>query len=104
MKRRERRMTAAEFFGGTVEKKVARPRSRKPAADDVFADIKVRMVMRIYGVTRRKAEKIIAAHMRDDEAGEGAAGAPDASGLADSAENLLVSEDAGKSLDELIGL
>ena len=71
MKRRERRMTAAEFFGGAVEKKVARPRSRKPAADDVFADIKVRMVMRIYGVSRAKALEIIAKREGETRAAEG---------------------------------
>ena len=34
-------------------------RPRKGRAKKTFADIKARMVMRIYGVTRSKAEKII---------------------------------------------
>lgn len=56
-------MTAEEFFGETENNKGAgcasgsRPRKRR--AKKTFADIKARMVMRIYGVTRAKAEKII---------------------------------------------
>ena len=34
-------------------------RPKKRCANKTFADIKARMVMRIYGVTRAKAERII---------------------------------------------
>ena len=57
-------MSAAEFFGETANNKGAGrmvgARSRKGRAKTTFTDIKARMVMRIYGVTRAKAEKIIA--------------------------------------------
>ena len=59
-------MTAEEFFGEVVgEKGTGRAggsRPRKGRAKKTFADIKTRMVMRIYGVTRSKAEKIISEH------------------------------------------
>ena len=58
-------MTAAEFFGETENGMCAGGSSgarsrRKRNAKNGFADIKAHMVMRIYGVTRAKAEKIIA--------------------------------------------
>ena len=59
----ERIMTAEEFFGGIESDKgmgsMSSSRRRKGRAKKTFADIKVRMVMRIYGVTRAKAERII---------------------------------------------
>ncbi len=59
----ERIMTAEEFFGGIESDKgrgsMSSPRRRKASAKKSFADIKARMVMRIYGVTREKAERII---------------------------------------------
>ncbi len=63
MKNDDEIMTAEEFFGETENNKGAgcasgsRPRKRR--AKKTFADIKARMVMRIYGVTRAKAESII---------------------------------------------
>lgn len=59
----ERIMTAEEFFGGIQSDRglgsMSSPRRRRGRAKNTFADIKARMVMRIYGVTRAKAEKII---------------------------------------------
>ena len=59
----DRIMTAEEFFSGIESGRgtpsMATPRKRKGRAKKTFADIKARMVMRIYGVTREKAEKII---------------------------------------------
>ena len=56
-------MTAEEFFGGIESDRglgsMSSPRRRRGRAKKTFADIKARMVMRIYGVTRAKAEKII---------------------------------------------
>ena len=61
----ERIMTAEEFFGGIESDKGVgcsiSPRTQKSRAKNTFADIKARMVMRVYGVTREKAEKIISA-------------------------------------------
>ena len=57
-------MTAEEFFGGIESDRglgsMSSPRRRRGRAKKTFADIKARTVMRIYGVTRAKAEKIIA--------------------------------------------
>ena len=56
-------MTAEEFFGELEGAKGAgcagglQPRKRR--AKNTFEDLKARMVMRIYGVTRAKAERII---------------------------------------------
>ena len=56
-------MTTAEFFGEAENNRdtgcASGSRPRKRRAKNTFADIKARMVMRIYGVTRAKAEKII---------------------------------------------
>ena len=56
-------MTAEEFFGGIESDRglgsMSFPRRRRGRTKKTFADIKARMVMRIYGVTRAKAEKII---------------------------------------------
>lgn len=63
MKNDDEIMTVEEFFGETENNKGAgctiRSRRRGGRAKKTFADIKARMVMRIYGVTRAKAEKII---------------------------------------------
>ena len=63
MKNDEEIMTAEEFFGGIESDRglgsMSSPRRRRGRTKKTFADIKVRMVMRIYGVTRAKAEKII---------------------------------------------
>ena len=56
-------MTAEEFFGGIESDRglgsMSFPRRRRGRTKKTFADIKARMVMRIYGVTRAKAERII---------------------------------------------
>lgn len=77
----ERIMTAEEFFGGIESDKgrgsMSSPRRRRGRAKNTFADIKARMVMRIYGVTREKAEKIISerAASAGTESGVNSAGA-----------------------------
>ena len=57
-------MSAEEFFGGidNGEKNSSRThRLRgKKTAEDLFAKMKVKMIMRIYGVSRAKALAIIA--------------------------------------------
>ena len=53
-------MTAEEFFGIGKERKV--PRRRNAAGKqgaELFAEIKIKLVMRLYGVTRDRAVKII---------------------------------------------
>ena len=76
----ERIMTAEEFFGGIESDRgmasMSTSRKRKGRAKKTFADIKARMVMRIYGVTREKAEKIISerAASAETESGVNSAG------------------------------
>ena len=57
-------MSAEEFFGGLENKKKAparKGRSRaKKSANDLFAEVKVKMVMRVYGVTKARALEILA--------------------------------------------
>lgn len=83
-------MTAEEFFGELEGERGegcsggSRPRKRR--AKSTFEDIKARMVMRIYGVTRAKAEKIIserAAAKTESGAAAKAAGAAEDCGLGD---------------------
>ncbi len=73
-------MTAEEFFGGIESDRglgsMSSPRRRRGRTKKTFADIKARMVMRIYGVTRAKAEKIISERAAA-KAGDGAATNPD---------------------------
>ena len=83
-------MMNEEFFDGVQsDKGVGRsisPRPQKSRAKNTFADIKARMVMRIYGVTRAKAEKIIserAAAKTESGAVAKAAGAAEDCGLGD---------------------
>ena len=63
MKKDDEIMTAEEFFGEMENRKSTGGsvgvRPKKRCANKTFADIKARMVMRIYGVTRAKAERII---------------------------------------------
>lgn len=57
-------MTAEEFFGGMNTDRREEVRSHRPSRtviDGVFSKAKEKMVMRIYGVSRAKAHKIIAA-------------------------------------------
>ena len=77
MRNNDEIMTAAEFFG-EVDKETNTP-SRKSRArgkrnpDDLFADVKVKMVMRIHRVSRAKALEIISARAaekaEDEEVG-----------------------------------
>ena len=83
-------MTAEEFFGGIESDRglgsLSSPRRRSGRAKKTFADIKARMVMRIYGVPRAKAEKIIserAAAKTEAGAAAKAAGAAEDCGLGD---------------------
>ena len=83
-------MTAEEFFGGIESDRglgsMSSPRRRRGRAKNTFEDIKARMVMRIYGVTRAKAERIISARAAaKTEAGAAAkaAGAAEDCGLGD---------------------
>ncbi|MBQ3289101.1 MAG: hypothetical protein IJH50_06790 [Kiritimatiellae bacterium] len=73
-------ISAEEFFfgdgnGGRNSSCTCRTREKKSEAN-LFARIKVKMVMRIYGVTRAKAMKIIA----EREAGDAAPGKDGAHG------------------------
>ena len=62
-------MSAEEFFGGLENEKkapVRKGRGRgKKSANDLFAEIKVKMVMRIYGVTKAHALEILADHVEE---------------------------------------
>lgn len=75
-----RTMTAEEFFGEVTDEKgtgrAGGSRPEKGRAKKTFADIKARMVMRIYGVTRAKAEKMLSERAAA-KAGDGAATNPD---------------------------
>ena len=65
-------MSAEELFGGLKNEKKAPVRKgcrrAKKSANDLFAEVKVKMVMRVYGVTKARALEIIAG--RAEEAQE----------------------------------
>ena len=67
-------MSAEEFFGEIDDSKSNLPRRRrqrgKSGVGDLFAKMKVKMVMRIYGVSRAKALAIIADRNGDQKATE----------------------------------
>ena len=72
-------MSAEEFFGELAnEKKVPVRKGRrrvKKSANDLFTEVKVKMVMRIYGVTKARAQEIIAGRAEEAqklERGKGA--------------------------------
>ena len=69
-------MSAEEFFGEvSLTPKNTRPVARKrlkKATKDIFAGIKVKMVMRIYGVSRARALEIIAGRAAEKKALEDA--------------------------------
>ena len=72
MPNNEEIMTAAEFFGEVdkelnVPSRKIRPRGKRKS-DDLFADVKVKMVMRIHGVSRAKALEIISARAAEKAA------------------------------------
>ena len=54
-------MTAEEFFGIGKERKAPRRRNAAVCKQgaELFAEIKIKLVMRLYGVTRDRAVKII---------------------------------------------
>ena len=64
MKNDNELMSAEEIFGELAYEKKAPVRKgrrrAKKSANDLFAEIKVKMVMRIYGVTKARALEIIA--------------------------------------------
>ena len=64
-------MTAEEFLGelakGKVPTRTGKARGKR-SKQDIFAELKIKMVMRIYGVTRARAMEIIAG--RAEEAQE----------------------------------
>ena len=66
-------MSAEEFFGeingGKKSPRKCRSRGKKPEA--LFAAVKVKMVMRIYGVSRVQALEIIAKRESEARAAEG---------------------------------
>ena len=68
-------MTAEDFFGGFDEPKKAprkaRARGKKPKT--LFAAVKVKMVMRIYGVSRARALEIIESRAAEKQRAEHAA-------------------------------
>jgi hypothetical protein len=75
-------MTAEEFFGGLAEQKKAprksRSRAKKPEA--ILAAVKVKMVMRIHGVSRAEALQIIAKREAEKKAAEAEEAAREQSG------------------------
>ncbi len=74
MRNNDEIMTAEEFFGEfdqetNTSSRNSRPRGRRNS-NDLFADVKVKLVMRVYGVSRAKALEIIsarAAEQAEDE-------------------------------------
>ena len=68
-------MSAEEFFGEIDEEKNTPSRKNRPRGkrkpDDLFANVKVKMVMRIYGVSRARALEIIAKRANETSAAEG---------------------------------
>ena len=72
MKNDDELMTAEEFFGVKEIKDVrprgARPRCAKKSAQDPLAEIKVKMVMRIYHVSCKRAKAIIAGRAAEKDA------------------------------------
>ena len=88
-------MSAEEFFGGIDKGKKNSSRTcrthGKKTAEDLFAKTKVKMVMRIYGVSRAKALAIIAEREAAKTAEDGKAQEDGKKGDAD--EILLSAED-----------
>ncbi len=101
----ERIMTAEEFFGGIQSDRglgsTSSPRRRSGRAKNTFADIKARMVMRIYGVTREKAERIISAR---SGAADAAVAAAEATNWAGEEMDLLGDEETTSRIEEFINI
>ena len=88
-------MSAEEFFGESDNGKknpshTCRTRGKKKT-EDLFTKMKVKMVMRIYGVSRAKAFEILAARDAAKAAGNGKSLAVGNKGDAD--ETLMSAED-----------
>ena len=102
----ERIMTAEEFFGGIESDRglgsMSSPRRRRGRAKNTFADIKARMVMRIYGVTREKAERIISA--RSGAADAAVAAAEEAASRAGEEMDLLGDEETTSGIEEFFSI
>ena len=102
----ERIMTAEEFFGGTQSDRgmgsTSSPRRRRGRAKNTFEDIKARMVMRIYGVTREKAERIISA--RSGAADAAVAAAEVAANRAGEEMDLLGDEETTSRIEEFFNI
>ena len=85
-----------ELLGGGVTVKgadcVSGSRPRRRRAKKSFDDIKARMVMRIYGVTREKAEKIISMRAAEINAAA-AAKAAEMAGLASGGGEMAIAEE-----------
>ena len=77
MKNDDELMAAEEFFGVKEIKDVrprgARPRCAKKSAQDPLAEIKVKMVMRIYNVSRTRALEMIVGRAAEKKALEAGA-------------------------------
>ncbi len=77
MKNDDELMSAEELFGVKEVKDVrprgARPRRVKKSAQDPLAEIKVKMVMRIYNVSRTRALEMIAGRDAEKKALEAGA-------------------------------
>ena len=101
----ERIMTAEEFFGGIQSDRglgsTSSPRRRSGRAKNTFADIKARMVMRIYGVTREKAERIISAR---SGAADAAVAAAEATNWAGEEMDLLGDEETTSRIEEFFNI
>ena len=102
----ERIMTAEEFFGGIQSDRglgsTSSPRRRRGRAKNTFEDIKARMVMRIYGVTREKAERIISA--RSGAADAAVAAAEEAANRAGEEMDLLGDEETTSRIEEFFNI
>ena len=102
----ERIMTAEEFFGEIESDRcrgsTSSPRRRRGRAKNTFADIKARMVMRIYGVTREKAERIISA--RSGAADAAVAAAEEATNRAGEEMDLLGDEETTSGIEEFFSI
>lgn len=102
----ERIMTAEEFFGGIESDKgrgsMSSPRRRRGRAKNTFADIKARMVMRIYGVTRERAERIISA--RSGAADAAVAAAEEAANRAGEEMDLLGDGETTSRIEEFFNI
>ena len=101
----ERIMTAEEFFGGIQSDRglgsTPSPRRRRGRAKNTFEDIKARMVMRIYGVTREKAERIISAR---SGAADAAVAAAEATNRAGEEMDLLGDEETTSGIEEFFSI